>query len=177
MLLIRSEIEKVNADFNQLSVDYENCDVDKALSDSSPATFDIIQYLHELMSLYDDMLEAQSKLIKNLSRRLNFNQEIDVVQNLLLEVTHKLEINICKYAARKEQKKEQASKGGFARALNDPKHKAIKAIEMEFSSSSYQFNTRGYKAKFAREMLEKYPVITDIKSINRLVAKLSKDRA
>ena len=70
-----------------------------------------------------------------------------------------------------------AKKGAAAMLLKNPKQKALKAIKADFHQSTYPFHKRGYKAKFAKEMLEKYPVIADIKSINRLVAELSEDRA
>ena len=75
------------------------------------------------------------------------------------------------------QKTTHAKSAASKRLAKDPKHIALKAIEVKFLASSYPFDIRGYKAKFAKEMLGEYPVIEDIKSINRLVTKLSKDRA
>lgn len=56
----------------------------------------------------------------------------------------------------------------------DPRQLAKKEIEKDYDSVKSQFKRRGYSAIFIREMHQKYPEITDIKTIERLVTKLNK---
>lgn len=57
---------------------------------------------------------------------------------------------------------------------NDPIQKAKREIEQHYEKQKSQFKRRGYSAEFNREMHKQYPVITDIKTIERLVAELNK---
>lgn len=68
-------------------------------------------------------------------------------------------------------------KSGYAKKWleKDPKQKALKEIETEYEAAKSQFKRRGYSAQFAREMQIKYPVITDIKTIERKATKLNKE--
>lgn len=56
----------------------------------------------------------------------------------------------------------------------DPKQIALRDIEAQYKVNKSQFKRRGYSAQFARDMQTQYPVITDIKTIEKLVAKLNK---
>ncbi len=67
---------------------------------------------------------------------------------------------------------ENAKLGSAARLANSDKQKALKNIETDFRNSTYPFHKRGYRAKFCREMLNKYTDITDIKTIERLFNRL-----
>ncbi len=66
--------------------------------------------------------------------------------------------------------KENANK----RLENDSIQLAKNQIEQEYWQQKDQFKRRGYSAQFKREMSEKYPEITDIKTIERLITKLNK---
>lgn len=73
-----------------------------------------------------------------------------------------------------EQKKSFASKGGQARVANSPITKALKEIEQEYHKEAHKFKRHGYGAPFCRKMHDQYPVIEDIKTIQRLVTRLNK---
>ena len=60
---------------------------------------------------------------------------------------------------------------------NDPKQKALNEISKHYQADKSQFKRRGYSAQFVREMHGKYPVITSIKTIENLVAKLNKENS
>ncbi len=62
-----------------------------------------------------------------------------------------------------------------AKIAKDPKTKALKAIEEKYIERQSEFKRYGYSAQFKREMAENYPVITDIKTIERLITKLNKE--
>lgn len=74
----------------------------------------------------------------------------------------------CMYLS--NQKSEYSKK----RLKNDPKQLAKTEIEKQYQESKTQFNRHGFSAQFCRDMHQKYPVITDIKTIERLVSKLNK---
>ena len=61
------------------------------------------------------------------------------------------------------------------RLENDPIQKSLDEIEKEYASRKSQFKRRGFSAQFIREMHEKYPVITSIKTIEKLVSELNKE--
>ena len=61
-----------------------------------------------------------------------------------------------------------------AKLEKDPKQLAKKEIEKEYQNVNNQFKRRGFTAQFNRDMHIKYPVITDIKTIERLTAELNK---
>ena len=62
-----------------------------------------------------------------------------------------------------------------AKLAKDPIQLAKKEIEKHYEENKTQFKRRGFSAQFIREMQVKYPVITDIKTIGRMVAKLNKE--
>ena len=62
----------------------------------------------------------------------------------------------------------------FERLKNDPKQVALRKVEQDLLNCNYHFNKRGYRAKFCKEMLEKYTEIKDIKTIERLFDRLNK---
>lgn len=78
--------------------------------------------------------------------------------------------------AMKQALSKNAKKAVEEKLKKDPKQAALKNIETEFNLSKYPFQKRGYRAKFCKEMIEKYPIITDIKTIERLFDKLKKDK-
>jgi hypothetical protein len=59
------------------------------------------------------------------------------------------------------------------RLLNDPKQEALTAISKHYEEKKSKFKLRGFTAQFVREMHAIYPVITSIKTIENLVAKLN----
>lgn len=73
-----------------------------------------------------------------------------------------------------DQRSNFAKKGVNARLANDPIQLAKTEIIEEYEKRNSQFKRRGYSAQFAREMLKKYPVITSIKTIDKLISKLNK---
>ena len=78
------------------------------------------------------------------------------------------------FKAQKKSRKYIAKVAANARIANDPKQLKLLAIEREFINCNYPFQKRGYKAKFAREMHNKYPEIESIKTIEKLISKLAK---
>ena len=79
-----------------------------------------------------------------------------------------------KEKAVREAATKQGQKGAIAKLANDPKQASLRLIEREFHNSAYPFNKHGYRAKFCKEMLEKYTEIKDIKTIERLFDRLKK---
>lgn len=74
----------------------------------------------------------------------------------------------------KLEKSRIARQSSLSKLANDPIQIAKKEIEDHYQNSKNQFKRRGYSAQFIREMHKKYPVITSIKTIESLVAKLNK---
>ena len=72
------------------------------------------------------------------------------------------------------EKKNRPKYLAYRRLSKDPKQLALKEIAVHYETKKEQFKRRGYSAQFIREMHQKYPEITDIKTIERLVAKLNK---
>ena len=73
-----------------------------------------------------------------------------------------------------DQRSNFAKKGVKARLANDPIQLAKTEIKEEYEKRNSYFKRRGYSAQFAREMMEKYPVITSIKTIEKLISELNK---
>lgn len=67
-----------------------------------------------------------------------------------------------------------AAKAVRAKLAKDPIQLAKKEIEKHYEENKTQFKRRGFSAQFIREMHDKYPIITDQKTIANLVAKLNK---
>lgn len=74
----------------------------------------------------------------------------------------------------KLQKTLTARKAVTARLAKDPKQMALTEIQSHYQNVKSQFKRRGYTAQFVRDMHNKYPVITDQKTIANLVAELNK---
>lgn len=66
-------------------------------------------------------------------------------------------------------------KGAITRLASCPKQLALKEIKVHYEANKHQFKRRGFTAQFIREMHDKYPEITAIKTIENLVAALNKD--
>lgn len=62
------------------------------------------------------------------------------------------------------------------KVAKDEKQKALNAIKGEFLKCSYPFHKHGYKTKFSKEMLIKYPLIEDNRSVMNLINKLLKEK-
>lgn len=75
----------------------------------------------------------------------------------------------------KLEKSRIARQSSLLKLANDPIQIAKKEIEAHYQNSKNQFKRRGYSAQFIREMHKQYPVITSIKTIESLVAKLNKE--
>lgn len=75
----------------------------------------------------------------------------------------------------KFEKSRIARQSSLTKLANDPVQIAKKEIEAHYQNSKSQFKRRGYSAQFIRDMHKQYPVITSIKTIESLVAKLNKD--
>ena len=73
-----------------------------------------------------------------------------------------------------EKNKKDRRKGAEAMLANSPVEAAKKNIEEEYKIVRNQFKRRGFSAQFIRDMKEKYPIIIDIRTIERLVTKLNK---
>lgn len=71
-------------------------------------------------------------------------------------------------------KSDEALYKAMVRLDNDPKQKALKEIKECYQAVRSQFKRRGYSAQFSRDMHAKYPEITDLDTIKKLVAKLNK---
>ncbi len=65
---------------------------------------------------------------------------------------------------------------GSMRLINSPIKSAQNNIEEEFKASKYPFDVRGYRAKFCKEMWNKYPIITSLSTIETLFDSLNKLR-
>lgn len=63
----------------------------------------------------------------------------------------------------------------YKRLENDPKQQALDEIFQHYETNKHQFKRRGYTAQFVREMHDKYPIITSIKTIENLVTSLNKE--
>lgn len=70
---------------------------------------------------------------------------------------------------------EKMSQNAKIRLEKDPKQKALRDIEHGYQNQKTQFKRRGFTAQFIRDMHIKYPIITDQKTIAKLVAKLNKE--
>ena len=71
-------------------------------------------------------------------------------------------------------KAEGRDKGGKTRAANDARTEILQGIEKEAINRAKQFKRHGYQAEFVREVLKKYPALTDDKAIIRRLGKLKK---
>ena len=67
------------------------------------------------------------------------------------------------------------TKGGTARAENDKKTDCLKKIEGEAIARAKQFRRYGYQTEFAKEMLEKYPILEDDEAIKKRLRKLARE--
>lgn len=65
--------------------------------------------------------------------------------------------------------------GGKMRAESDEKTHFLQEIEKEAIAKAKEFKRYGYQAKFAREMLLKYPKLEDDEAIKTRLRKLAKD--
>lgn len=68
-----------------------------------------------------------------------------------------------------------AREKAYKRLENDPKQHALDEILNHYEAQKHQFKRRGYSAQFVRDMNAKYPIITSIKTIEKLVATLNKE--
>ena len=107
---------------------------------------------------------------------LPFGKAYDDLENLppidfitLMYIIAKVDLK-----AQKKSRNYLAKVAANARIAKDPKQLKLLAIEKEFINCNYPFQKRGYKAKFAREMHNKYPEIESIKTIEKLITKLAK---
>lgn len=71
------------------------------------------------------------------------------------------------------QKSDMMREAAKKRWLNDPTQAALTAISKHYEEKKSKFKLRGFTAQFVREMHATYPVITSIKTIENLVAKLN----
>ena len=69
---------------------------------------------------------------------------------------------------------QRASKAGKAAHANTDKQQIKINIAQHFQESTYPFHKHGYTTKFINEMLEKYPKIENIKTIQKWVAEFKK---
>ena len=70
---------------------------------------------------------------------------------------------------------ENARKNALTGLARDPKQLALKEITKNYKLKISQFKRRAYTAQFVREMHNKYPVITEQKTIANLVTRLNKE--
>lgn len=73
-----------------------------------------------------------------------------------------------------KQRSEFAKQGVAARLAKDPIQLAKAQITREYNEQKSRFKRWGYSAEFARKMIDKYPVIKSIKTIEKLVSQLNK---
>lgn len=127
---------------------------------------DAVSYAEHLRE--KDWLISYSEVVKEkaLNEALNEQAKQNLVWRELLNERYKKSI--------KEQKSSFARQGASARLANNPIEQAKNEIKKEYNNRKSQFKRRGYSAEFAREMQDKYPVITSIKTIERLIATLNK---
>ena len=172
--------------FDELSENYTNFDVELErikgiLVERDYSYSDLLVFAAQMVlssNFYEDGYEGileisnkQNEVINLLSKRINelpFGNEKDFLDfiELIKEVSRVEGI----LSERKSRPKYLA----YRRLAKDPKQLALKEIAVHYETKKEQFKRRGYSAQFIREMHQKYPEITDIKTIERLVTKLNK---
>jgi hypothetical protein len=170
------------------------------LDDSLKASMDAGRLVSEIRKEYDKksrellISAAKSKNWDEIVDELSFFlfaggmqdfavQKLSGMTNQLIRLFNAAEIKISDLNATSDYMRSQyinvrsdfARNAALARVAKDPKQKALKEIETEFHKVSGQFKRRGYGAQFIREMADKHPIITDTKTISKLVARLKKE--
>lgn len=102
------------------------------------------------------------------------NITVNRAMNPLIDKHNAQEVELIEANKKVNKAKADRSKGGKARAENDPKSLIRNEIEREFQKRKTQFCRYGYKAEFVREMYEKQSVVTSIKTIEKWVTELKK---
>ena len=172
--------------FDELSENYTNCDVEferiKAILVERDYSYSklIVFAAHMVLSSnlyeqsYEEILEIsrkQGEAMNRLSKHIDehkIGNEKDFLD--FIELIKKVSRTEGVLFERKNRPKYLA----YRRLSKDPKQLALKEIAVHYETKKEQFQRRGYSAQFIREMHQKYPEITDIKTIERLVAKLNK---
>lgn len=114
-------------------------------------------------------------LFNQVNEKLIQGKAVDM--NLLGQAFHAIEFShsAWSWSACSEDFSKKMSRNALKRLENDPVQNCKKEIQLHYESQKTQFKRRGFSAKFIREMHTKYPEIKDIKTIERLVAKLNKN--
>ena len=133
------------------------------------AEVDINKFADKALSQIDTTHSQIDTIHSQIGELLEFNQTITQHYLKLNKSLPKIKEKAVREAATK-----QGQKGAIAKLANDPKQASLRLIEREFHNSAYPFNKHGYRAKFCKEMLEKYTEIKDIKTIERLFDRLKK---
>ncbi|MDI1298139.1 hypothetical protein [Methylotenera sp.] len=114
-LIFQHQLNEVYKAWNQLEVDYEDLNVDKALSDCSPCTFDYIQYQQEIITSSCRLNDVQSKLIANLLQRVKFMGDVSNLSEMYSQTASYLEKQCAVYSAKKDHGASFARKGADAK--------------------------------------------------------------
>ena len=172
--------------FDELSENYTNCDVEleriKAILFERDYSYSKLLVFAAQMVFSSNFYEDGYKGILEIS-----NKQDEVVNLLSKHIReHPLGnekdfldfIELIKKVSRTEgvlfERKNRPKYLAYRRLAKDPKQLALKEIAVHYETKKEQFKRRGYSAQFIREMHQKYPEITDIKTIERLVTKLNK---
>lgn len=148
-------------------LDLEKSDLVKLITKAIVAIYILQSDLSESRNTYfSDMKAKTLSNVDGVEYLKDYNDLSKFASNIIENLPSLLEKKA------KDALSENAKLGSAARLANSDKQKALKNIEAEFKNSSYPFHKRGYRAKFCREMLNKYTDITDIKTIERLFDKL-----
>jgi hypothetical protein len=110
--------------------------------------------------------------------KANNNQSTDLIWTYLSEANfwrYFVKYLILSDQDEKNILKSNASKAAKARLKNDPKQKVLDEIKLEFHKLEIErFKKYGFTAQFVKEMMDKYPIIENQKTVENLVAKLKK---
>lgn len=116
--------------------------------------------MNDQLNLIVENQEKRIEFIGHLENTLHLANDAQVL-GMVAGVMHE----------RKNRPKYLANK----RLAKDPIQLAKKEIVKEYETVKSQFKRRGFSAQFVRDMKAKYLIIVDIKTIERLVAKLNKE--
>ena len=172
--------------FDELSENYTNCDVEleriKAILFERDYSYSKLLVFAAQMVFSSNFYEDGYKGILEIS-----NKQDEVVNLLSKHIReHPLGnekdfldfIELIKKVSRTEgvliERKSRPKYLAYRRLAKDPKQLAKKEITIHYETKRKEFKRHGYSAIFIREMHQKYPEITDIKTIERLVTKLNK---
>lgn len=146
---------------------------------------DLLSYAAKLLVYQDELVETNEylvELLSNVEKVLHifsgkFNKDSQELRLKMLEYMSEADNELAKTIVKgvNIQKQLQGKKAARARLARDPKQSALKEIENLYKNQKSQFKRYGYTAQFVRDMHAKYPIITDSKTIEKLVARLNKE--